>query len=543
MTTPNSAKAGPAQWAGLAVLALPTVLLGLDLTVLHLALPSLAADLNPTGTQELWIVDAYSFLIAGFLITMGTLGDRIGRRRLLMIGGVGFVAASIAAAYAPTPELLIVARAALGVAGATLMPSTLALISNMFHDPRQRAFAIGMWATFFAGGMAAGPLVGGVLLDFFWWGAAFLSAVPVIILMMVLAPFLLPEYRAPQSGRLDPWSVALSLLALLPIVYAIKEFAKVGPSLPVLVAMVVGVVFSVVFVRRQLHLESPLLDMALFRNRAFGVALGMMLIGLVGVGGTMFLTTQYLQLIEQLSPMAAGLWFGPPALMMMLSATVAPIVARRVRPGHVVAGVLALSSLGYLGLGLVDVGDGLFLVVGGFSLVYLGLGAIAALGTDLVVGAAPSEKAGSAAAMSETVQELGLAVGITLIGSLSAAVYATRMQDGSLANLPRDTAESVETSLSGATSVAEEIPGAVLQRAQEAFIAGLNTTGWLGLVVILLLAVITGAMLRHIDVLTAEEGAKDQPEHEDTAGAAEDYLSVRARAGDDIASRSFRNES
>ncbi|WP_083917912.1 MFS transporter [Nocardiopsis xinjiangensis] len=450
MSTPRSGKAGPAQWAGLAVLALPTVLLGLDLTVLHLALPSLAADLNPTGTQELWIVDAYSFLIAGFLITMGTIGDRIGRRRLLMTGGVGFVAASLAAAYAPTPEVLIAARAALGVAGATLMPSTLALISNMFHDPRQRAFAIGMWATFFAGGMAAGPLVGGVLLDFFWWGAAFLPAVPVLVLMMVLAPFLLPEYRAPQSGRFDLWSAALSLLAMLPIVYAVKEFAKVGLSLPVVVALLAGVLFSAVFVRRQLHLESPLLDMALFKNRAFSVALGMMLAGLVGVGGV------------------------------------------------------------------------LFLVVGGFSLVYLGLGAIAALGTDLVVGAAPSEKAGSAAAMSETVQELGLAAGVTLIGSLSAAVYATRIQAGSLAGLSTDTAESVETSLSGATSVADEIPGSVLQQAQEAFITGLNTTGWLGTVAVLLLAVITGSMLRHIGVLTEEDTAEDQSAHNHTTGAGGD---------------------
>ncbi|GAB3728404.1 hypothetical protein GCM10027590_35430 [Nocardiopsis nanhaiensis] len=306
MSVKRSGRAGPAQWAGLAVLALPTVLLGLDLTVLHLALPSLAMDLSPSGTQELWIVDAYGFLIAGFLITMGTLGDRIGRRRLLMIGGVAFIAASIAAAYSPTAEILIASRAALGIAGATLMPSTLALISNMFHDPRQRALAIGLWATFFAGGMAAGPLVGGVLLHYFWWGAAFLIAVPIIGLMLLLAPVLLPEYRAPQSGRFDLPSVFLSLLALLPVVYAIKEFAKAGPTLPVIAAALVGAVFSVVFVRRQLFLESPLLDMGLFRNRAFSVALGVMLVGLVGVGGTMLLTTQYLQLIEGLTPPDRG---------------------------------------------------------------------------------------------------------------------------------------------------------------------------------------------------------------------------------------------
>ncbi|MFD6949049.1 MFS transporter [Nocardiopsis sp. TSRI0078] len=498
MTRSSSGRAGPAAWAGLAVLALPTILLGLDLTVLHLALPSLAVDLRPSGTQELWIVDSYGFLIAGFLITMGTLGDRIGRRRLLMIGGTAFVVASLAAAYSPTPETLIASRAALGVAGATLMPSTLALISNMFHDTRQRALAIGLWATFFAGGMAAGPLVGGVLLHHFWWGAAFLLAVPVIGVMLALAPFLLPEYRAPQSGRFDLLSAVLSLVAILPVVYAVKEFAKEGPSASVLVAVVIGAVFSAVFVRRQLALDDPLLDVALFGDRAFSVALAVMLVGLVGVGGTMFLTTQYLQLVEGLSPLAAGLWYGPPALMMMLSSILAPLLTRWIRPGYVVAGVLALSSAGYCLMGLVGPSTGLLLVVASFSLVYLGLGAIAALGTDLVVGAAPPEKAGSASAMSETVQELGLAAGIALVGSLSAAVYGSRIRAEMPAGVPDDTARIVENSLSGAASVAGEIPVQVLDQAKEAFIAGLNTAGWAGAVVILVLAVVTAVMLRHI---------------------------------------------
>ncbi|MFL1376429.1 MULTISPECIES: MFS transporter [unclassified Nocardiopsis] len=519
MTHPSSGRAGPAQWAGLAVLALPTVLLGLDLTVLHLALPSLAADLGPSGAQELWIVDAYGFLIAGFLITMGTLGDRIGRRRLLMVGGVAFAAASVAAAYAPTAEVLIAARAALGVAGATLMPSTLALISTLFRDPRQRALAIGLWATFFAGGMAAGPLVGGVLLQYFWWGAAFLVAVPVIGLMLVLAPFLLPEYRAPRSGRFDPPSVLLSLLAILPVVYAVKEVAEEGPGLPGLAAAAVGAAFAVVFVRRQLALESPLLDMALFGNRAFGVALGMMLVGLVGVGGTMFLTTQYLQLIVGLPPLEAGLWYGPPALLMMLSSVLAPVLTRWIRPGFVVAGVLALSSAGYVLLGLVGVSGGPLPVVLAFSLVYLGLGAIAALGTDLVVGAAPPEKAGSASALSETVQELGLAAGIAVVGSLSAAVYSGRMDARVLAGLPEDTARTVETSLSGAASVAGEIPAPVFEQAREAFVAGLNAAGWAGAAVVLALAAATAVMLRHVGAAEAapDEGRAAEPPAADPA--------------------------
>ncbi|GLU49110.1 MFS transporter [Nocardiopsis ansamitocini] len=499
MPRTSDRRAGPAEWGGLAVLALPTVLLGLDVTVLHLALPSLAVDLRPSGTQELWIVDAYGFLIAGFLITMGTLGDRIGRRRLLMIGGIAFVAASLAAAYSTSAEMLIAARAALGIAGATLMPSTLALISNMFHNAQQRALAIGLWATFFAGGMAAGPLVGGVLLEHFWWGAAFLLAIPMIGIMLLAAPFLLPEYRDPESGRLDLLSVVLSLAAILPVVYGIKQFAKDGLTVGVIAAVVSGLVFTVVFVQRQRLLASPLLDVSLFRNRAFSVALGMMLVGLVGVGGTMLLVTQYLQLVEGLSPLVAGLWYGPPALMMMLSAIIAPLIARRIRAGYVVAGVLTLSAVGYVLLGLVGSSDGLVLVVLGFSLVYLGLGAIAALGTDLVVGAAPPEKAGSASAMSETVQELGLAAGIALVGSMAAAVYRNRMQAVEYsADLPSDAVDSVENSLSGATSVADRVPAEVVEQAKDAFISGLNTAGVVGAVTILALAVLTAVTLRHI---------------------------------------------
>ncbi|NUT45538.1 MAG: MFS transporter, partial [Thermoactinospora sp.] len=200
-------RAGPRQWAGLGLLALPTVLLGIDVTALYLVLPSMAADLDPSATQTLWIMDAYGFFIAGFLITMGSLGDRIGRRRLLLIGVTAFAVVSVFAALAPSAELLILARALLGIAGATLMPSTLSLISNMFVDVRQRAVAIGVWATMFALGMAAGPIVGGALVDTFWWGAAFLIAIPVAISVLAGAKALLPEYADPRAGQLDLVSV------------------------------------------------------------------------------------------------------------------------------------------------------------------------------------------------------------------------------------------------------------------------------------------------------------------------------------------------
>ncbi|MFC9970430.1 MFS transporter [Spirillospora sp. NPDC127200] len=504
MSTPTARRAGPREWGGLAVLSLPTVLLGLDVTVLYLALPSLAEDLRPSGTEALWIMDAYGFLIAGFLITMGTLGDRIGRRRLLMIGAAAFGAVSVVAAYSESAELLIAARAALGIAGATLMPSTLALISNMFGDARQRSVAIGVWATSFALGMALGPLVGGAMLARFWWGSAFLLAVPVAVVLLVAAPVLVPEYRAPRRGRFDLLSVALSLGAILPVIYAVKRFAEEGPDAPTIVSSALGLGFAALFVRRQGRLASPLLDVRLFADRTFSAALSILLVGLVGVGGVMLLVTQQLQLVEELSPIEAGAWMGPPALMMFVAAIGSPLVARRVRPGTVVAGALALSTVGYVLLTQVDATGGVTLIVIGFGLVYLGLGTIAALGTDLVVGAAPPEKAGSAAAMSETVQELGLAMGVAILGSLATAVYRGGIDDDIPAGTPAEVAHAAGDSLAGASSVADRLPAGLLDQAKEAATSGLNVATMVAGIGILALSFLSAVALRHIGTIDGD---------------------------------------
>lgn len=472
MEAGHPARAGWREWSGLALLALPTMLLGLDVTALYLVAPNVAADLNPTATEMLWIMDAYGFFIAGFLITMGTLGDRIGRRRLLMIGVAAFGAASVFAALAPSPLWLIAARALLGVAGATLMPSTLSLISNMFTDVRQRALAIGVWATMFALGMAAGPVVGGALVASFWWGAAFLIAVPVAVLVLAGAPVLLPEFQTRHAGRLDMLSVGLSLAAMLPLIYAVKHAAAHGIDIQALVAGLLGGGASVAFVRRQLRLKAPLLDMNLFTSRAFSAALAVLLVGLVGFGGVMFLVTQYLQLVEGLSPTTAGLWMGPPALAMLIGAIGAPLLAGRVSPGVVMSVTLVLSLLGYVLLALAGTDSKLSVVVG-FAFVYLGLGVIAALGTDIVVGAAASEKSGSAAALSETVQELGIAAGVALLGSLTTAIYRTKIEAPS--GLSPATTETYSDSLSGASSVANQLPAGALEQARAAFTSGLNT--------------------------------------------------------------------
>lgn len=493
--------AGVREWAGLALLAAPTILLGLDLTLLHLLLPALAADLRPTSTQMLWIIDAYGFMIAGLLVSMGTLGDRIGRRKLLMVGAAAFAAASVMAACSTSAAMLIAARVLLGIAGATLMPSTLALISNMFCLPHQRALAIGIWATMFALGMAAGPVVGGALLHYYGWGTAFLVAVPFVGLLLVAAPFLLPEYRSPQQGRLDIVSVILSLFAILPIVYGIKHISKDGVDILALATVAVGLVFMCLFVRRQRRLTHPLLDLALFSSPAFCVALMVLLVGLTGVGGTMLLVTQYLQLVVGLSPLSAGLWMGPPALAMLIAGIAAPLLARRIRPGYVIAGALALSVMGYLMLTQLDSSSpGNVLVTAAFSLVYLGLGTIAALGTEMVVSAAPPDKAGSASAMSETVQELGLAVGIAILGSLATAVYRSYMTDQAPATASASIQFAVSDSLAASISVAHALPVGVLEQAQAAFMAGFNVAAAVSAVGIACLAVLAAVKLRHVTV-------------------------------------------
>ncbi|GAA3773609.1 MFS transporter [Plantactinospora mayteni] len=498
--------AGAREWLGLGLLALPTVLLGLDVTVLYLVLPSMAAALDPSATQTLWIMDAYGFFIAGFLIMMGTLGDRIGRRRLLMIGMTAFAGVSGFAAFAPSAELLILARALLGVAGATLMPSTLSLISNMFPDVRQRAVAVGVWATMFALGMAAGPVVGGALVDGLWWGAAFLLAAPVAVIVLAGAKAILPEYADPSAGRLDLISVALSLTTILPVIYAVKHAAAHGPDAGTPILLTAGTAAGVAFVRRQRRLASPLLDVTLFTNRAFSAALAVLLIGLVGVGGSMYLVTQYFQLVEGLSPYAAGLWMGPQALAMFVAAIGAPVIARRVRPGLVMAATLAASVIGYALLANAGVGDAVT-VAAGFAFIYLGLGAIAALGTDMVVGAAPASKSGSAAAMSETVQELGIAVGVALLGSLTTVLYSARTDAPS--DAPPEVADRVTGSLAGALSVADQVPAEVVRAAREAFTTGVNLASAVAGVAVVAAIVLSLVVLRHVPPLGEDQDVED----------------------------------
>ena len=493
-------QAGGREWIGLAVLVLPTLLLALDISVLFLALPHLSADLGAGSTQQLWIMDVYGFMIAGFLVSMGTLGDRIGRRKLLMIGASAFGIASILAAYSVSAEMLIATRALLGIAGATLMPSTLALISNMFRDPKQRGVAIAVWMSCFAGGAALGPVVGGVLLEFFWWGSVFLLGVPVMVLLLVLAPVVLPEYRDTEASRLDLTSVALSLAAILPIIYGLKELAKNGlQGLPI-AAIVAGVTVGVVFVFRQRALTDPLLDLRLFGNRSFSAALAIGLLGGVVMGGTFLFVTQYLQTVAGLSPLRAGLWLVPPSLAVIFGSMLTPAIARRIRPAFVIGAGLTVAATGSLLLTQVEHTSGVVLVVVGFVIASFGIGPPTALGTDLVVGSAPPEKAGSAASMSESSGEFGIALGVAALGSVGTAVY--RSQVTVPAGVPAESAATARESLAGAVSAAGQLPTPLdtelLEGAREAFTTGLNIAAGVSTVLFVALAILAVALLRHV---------------------------------------------
>jgi DHA2 family multidrug resistance protein-like MFS transporter len=495
----GTTRATSREWIGLGVLALPCVLYAMDLTVLNLAVPSLSKDLKPSSTELLWIVDIYGFMVAGMLITMGTLGDRIGRRRLLMIGAVVFGITSVLAAFSTSAEMLIATRALLGIAGATIAPSTLSLIRNMFHDSGQRTVAISVWITSYSAGAAIGPVLGGILLEFFWWGSVFLLAVPVMVLLLILGPRLLPEYRDPEAGRLDLVSAALSLGAVLAMIYGLKQFAQDGfgpePALLVLTGLAIGAIF----VHRQQGLADPLIDLRLFRVPVFSASLTVYLLGAIAAFGAFVFIAQYLQLVRGLSPLEAGLWSLPFAGGFVVGSQATPYIARRVRPAALMVSGLVLADIGFVVLTQVEASSGLALVVVGSTLLSLGLAPIFTLATDFVVGTAPPEKAGAASAIAETGAEFGGAMGIAILGSIGTAVYRTRVEDEIPAGVSAQDAETARDTLGGAVEVAGTLPDplgpALLDTAREAFIQGFEITAIVCTIIVAGLAVLVAITL------------------------------------------------
>ena len=474
----NAPKAGKREWIGLAVIALPCLLYSMDLTVLHLAVPRLTLALKPSSVQLLWIIDIYGFLVAGSLITAGTLGDRIGRRRLLLIGAAFFGAASILAAFSTSAAMLIATRALLGVAGATVAPSTLSLIRNMFLHPRERTTAISIWIMSFSLGGAIGPLLGGVMLQYFWWGSVFLISVPVMALLLIVGPLLLPEYRDPNAGKLDLTSAGLSLASVLTTIYGLKRIAQDNLSLTAIAFIVAGLTIGLVFVRRQLTLADPLIDLRLFRIPAFRASL--VLYGgciLVLFGGFLFLP-QYLQLVLGLSPLRGGLWTLPWAIGFVVGSLATPALARRIRPALLMSWGLVLSALGYFLLTRVGTSADQLSVFGVATLILtLGASPVFTLTNDVIIGSAPPERAGAASGISETCAELGGALGIALFGSIGVAIYRGMLASSLPAGLSPGMSDAAMSTLGGAVAISRQLPAAVatalFDAARDAFLRGL----------------------------------------------------------------------
>ena len=521
MTTTETRQAGRREWIGLAVLALACLLYVMDLTVLHLAVPSISEDLQPSSSQLLWIIDIYGFMVAGFLITMGTLGDRIGRRKLLLIGAAAFGALSLLAAFSTSPEMLIVSRALLGVAGATLAPSTLSLIFSMFPDPKQRAVAIGVWISAFSAGSAIGPVLGGILLEHFWWGSVFLLALPVMGLLLVLGPIVLPEYRDPDAGRLDLTSAVMSLVAILALIFGLKQIAQDGFGPLPISSIALGLGVGFVWVRRQLSLADPMIDLSLFRIPSFSASLVINFLAIFVAVGYFLFVAQYLQLVVGLSPLQAGLWSVPSAIGFIVGSNLAPRIVQRVRPAYVMGGGLAIAAVGLAILTQVSGSGSLPVVVVGSVVISLGLGPVLSLTTELIVGSAPPERAGAASGISETGAELGGALGISILGSIGIAIYRNDVASGLPASVPAEAAVIARDTLGGAVSVAAQLPGqvgaTVLEVAREAFVQGMQVAAGISAVMAIAVAIVALVALRNM-TSSGEPGA---PAETDTDGPVE----------------------
>ncbi|MEU3605104.1 MFS transporter [Streptomyces sp. NPDC035033] len=487
----------PGRWLALAALVLAVLLVAVDATVLGLATPFLSEDLKPSGTQLLWIGDVYSFVIAGLLVSMGSLGDRIGRKRLLLVGAAAFGAVSVLNAYATSPEMMIAARALLGVAGATLMPSTLALIRNLFHDPRERSLAIGVWGAMASAGAAVGPVVGGFLLEHFWWGSVFLINLPVMAVLVVIGAKLIPESKNPNPGPWDLPSVGLSLVGMIGVVYAIKELASHGPTLDVAVAALAGAGGLTWFVRRQLTLPAPLLDMRLFRHRGFSGAVLADLLTILGLAGLVFFLSQFFQLVQGRAPLEAGLAELPAAVGSVTAGLLAGRVARRFSVRSVVAG--GLAAIGLALAVLTAIGRTTGYPVLGATLLVVGVGAGLAftVTADVILSSVPKEQAGAASAVSETAYELGAALGIAVLGSIVTGVYRGFATP---AGVPSDVAAAAHDSLGGAVEASAALDparaGALVSAAQDAFVDGLRIAAGVGAAVLLATAAAAWFLLR-----------------------------------------------
>ncbi|MCK9249941.1 MAG: MFS transporter [Solirubrobacteraceae bacterium] len=493
------------RWWGLAVLSGSLLVVVMDMTILNVALPEIAADLRPSTVELLWIVDAYAIVLAGLLVAASAIGDRHGHRRVLLGGFVVFGSASALVLLADAPVAVIAVRALLGVGGAMIMPSTLSMIRHLFVDPRERAFALGVWGAMAAVGAALGPILGGLMVELFGWHAAFLVNVPVMAVAIVAALLLLPETRSSRPAPWDGIAVVLSIVGMVAVVYAIKDVARHGPEVDGIVATVLAIVGLGGFVRRCLGRPDPVLELRLFARPSFTAGALTALSTMVAMAAVLLLGAQWLQSVEGLSPLMAGVALLPVALGGVVASPLAPVLAERIGARAVLAGGLACGASGFALLFLVEPSYPVFAVAVG--LVGVGTGALA-FGSAVIMASTPADQAGSAAAIEESSYEIGSALGVAVLGSLAATVYRAALPSTAeltAAGLPEEAATVARESLGGAEAVAGLLDpitaAAFLADARAAFTDSLSTAGLAGAIVMLAAAAVVWRITpRRLDV-------------------------------------------
>ncbi|WP_202887026.1 MFS transporter [Cohnella zeiphila] len=501
--------AGRKEWIALCVLCLPLMVVSMDVSVLFFAAPAIAEDLRPTATEQLWIFDVYGFVLAGLLLTMGAVGDRIGRRRLLMLGSVGFALSSLLAAYAHSAETLILARGILGIAGSTLMPSTLALVRTMFQDPTQRTKAMSVWSAVMASGVTVGPIIGGLLIDKFSWGSVFLINIPAMALLLLIAPTLLPESRSSVRTRIDAASSVLALVAILSVTYGVKTIAENGWAPLPAVLLAAGLLVGIVFVRRQLILKHPLIDIRALMERRIGGSILINFIATFALMANSMVATQFLQSVLGYDPFVAALWSVLPSVAVGAAAPIAAKLSLTIGRPRVMAGGFLLSALGFGVLTQIRL-EGfspLVILLVGAGLVASGIVSVMTLVADYVVGVAPADRAGAVGGLIETSSELGGAFGIALLGCVLAAVYRHTVSPLLPAGLAPDASAAAGQTIAGASAAAQRLPSdtasQVIHASREAYLSAMHATCLVSGSILLLATVMTAFLLRDKKVSAA----------------------------------------
>ncbi len=462
----------PQRWLVLAIISSALFLIVIDMTVLYTALPTLTRELHASGSEKLWIVNSYTLVVSGLLLGMGTLSDRLGHKRLFIAGLIIFGAASLCAAFSPTPAWLVAARCLLAVGAAVMMPATLSIIRMTFTDEGERSMAIGIWAAVASGGAAFGPVVGGVLLEYYWWGSVFLINVPIVVVALVLGMAFIPKHPGNAGKRWDLWGSIQVMVGLVGIAYAVKELGKRSPSFATAaVVLVVGLAFMVWFIRRQRSKLQPMIDFAIFRNPGFTAAVSSALVATTALIGMELVFSQRLQLVLGLSPLQAGLFILPLPLASFVSGPLSGYWLPRLGSQRMLFWSLLTASLGMGAYSLLyDAAVGLQIV--SLIVLGLGLGATMTVASSAIMNSVSQDQAGMAASIEEVSFELGGAIGVTLMGSILSAVYATSLVIPVGMQVPATVSDSLDEALLVAGTMTGEAGTALSMLARAAFDLG-----------------------------------------------------------------------